>query len=340
MTAAVADAVAAVDYDHFVTEPDGSTLPQSSSVTSIQQMLEDLDARPGDRVLEIGTGSGYTTGLLANLVGTDGSVRSVEVFADLVPRAQARLESAGVTTATVTNGDGYAGDPIGAPYDRVIAWATPHVIPSTWIDQIAQDAVIVAPVKIARLARAHAIVGITVAEGRPSAVSVRPGGYIEMHPEPVTVFGLPLRYVDASHVPDGAEPWWLSSPALREVPGAASQVLDQLRSEPHASTTPLDTAEDLDDFTAWLYATVPTELATAGLSDRFAGIGVATESGAAFLTDDELVAAGSLDAIRTLTLWIERWRDAGHPGWSDITGVVVPSSEGWGVRLSLQPART
>ncbi|MFD6142070.1 protein-L-isoaspartate O-methyltransferase [Promicromonospora sp. NPDC060271] len=336
MTTAVADAVAAVDYDHFVTEPDGSALPQSSSVTSIQQMLEDLDVRPGHRVLEIGTGSGYTTGLLANLAGPDGLVRSVEVLADLIPRAQARLQTAGVTTATVTNGDGYAGDPAGAPYDRVVAWATPHVIPSTWIDQIAQDAVIVAPVKVARLARAHAIVTVTVAGGRPSAVSARPGGYIEMHPEPVTVFGLPLRYVDASHVPDGAEPWWFSSPALREVPGAPSQILDRLRSDHLASATPLTTAEDLDDFTAWLYATAPAELATAGLSDRFSGIGAATEHGAAFLTEDELVAVGSPDVVRTLTLWIERWRDAGQPGWSGIAGVVVPNSEGWRVRLTLQ----
>jgi protein-L-isoaspartate(D-aspartate) O-methyltransferase len=338
MTSAVADAVAAVDYDHFVTEPDGSTLPQSSSVASIQQMLEDLDIRPGHRVLEIGTGSGYTTGLLANLAGTDGLVRSVEVFADLVPRAQARLESAGVSTATVTNGDGYAGDPAGVPYDRVVAWATPHVIPSAWIDQIARDGVIVAPVKAARLATAHAIVAITVADGRPRVVSVRPGGYIEMHPEPVIVFGLPLRYVDASHVPDGAEPWWLSSPALRKVPGAASLVLDQLRSASDASATPLAMAEDLDDFTAWLYATVPTELATAGLSDRFASIGAATEDSAALLTDGELVTTGNPDAAHILTSWIEQWRDAGHPGWSDIAGVVVPSAEGWGVRLTLQPA--
>ncbi|MFD2796505.1 protein-L-isoaspartate O-methyltransferase [Promicromonospora vindobonensis] len=333
MTAAVADAVAAVDYDHFVIEPDGSTLPQSSSVTSIQQMLEDLDVRPGHRVLEIGTGSGYTTALRANLAGSDGLVRSVEVFADLVPRAQVRLEAAGVTTATVTNGDGYAGDPAGAPYDRLVAWATPHVIPSAWIDQIGEDAVIVAPVKVARLARAHAIVAITVTGGLPTAV--RRGGYIEMHPEPVTLFGLPLRYVDASHVPEGAEPWWLSSAVLRGVPGAADLLLDRLRSAPHTSATPLVTGEDLDDLTAWLYATVPAELATAGLSDRFAGIGAATEGGAAFLTDDELITTGSPDAARVLSLWIEEWRNEGSPSWSDVTAVVVPSAEGWEVRLTL-----
>ena len=241
-----------------------------------------------------------------------------------------------MTTATVTNGDGYAGDPTGTPYDRLVAWATPHVIPSAWIDQIGEDAVIVAPVKVARLARAHAIVAITVIEGRPTDVSARPGGYIEMHPEPVTVFGLPLRYVDASHVPDDAEPWWLSSTALREVPGVADLLLDRLRSASHTSATPLATGEDLDDLTAWLYATVPAELATAGLSDRFAGIGAATASGAAFLTDDELVTTGSPDAARILTQWIERWRNAGHPGWSDVNGVVVPSAEGWEVRLTLR----
>ncbi|MFJ3404162.1 protein-L-isoaspartate O-methyltransferase [Promicromonospora sp. NPDC090134] len=338
MTAAVADAVAAVDYDHFVTELDGSTLPQSSSIASIQRMLEDLDVRPGHRVLEIGTGSGYTAGLLANLVGPSGLVRSVEVFADLVPRAQARLEAAGVTTVTVSNRDGYAGDPVGAPYDRVVAWATPHVIPSSWIDQIARDAVIVAPAKVAELATAHAIVAITVTDGRPRIVAVRSGGYIEMHPEPVTVFGLPLRYVAASHAPDDAEPWWISSLAPREVPGALGLVLDWLRSAPDVSDTPLEAAEELDDFRAWLYATVPAELATAGLSDRFTSIGAANEDGAAFLTDSELVTSDDADAARTLTGWIEEWREAGRPGWSDIPGALVPGVEGWEVRLTLQLA--
>ena len=338
MTIAVDDAVAAVDYDHFVTEPDGSTLPQSSSVASIQRMLEDLDVRPGHRVLEIGTGSGYTSALLANLVGPSGRVRSVEVFADLVPRAQARLEAAGVTTVTVSNGDGYAGDPGGAPYDRVVAWATPHVIPSAWIDQIARDAVIVAPVKVAELATAHAIVAITVTDGSPRVVAVRPGGYIEMHPEPVTVFGLPLRYVAASHVPDDAEPWWISSLASRQVPGTVGLVLDRLRSAPGISETLLEAAEELDDFKAWLYATVPADLATAGLSDRFTSIGVANENGAALLTDGELVTSGDTDAARVLAGWIEQWRDAGRPGWSEVAGGVAPRIEGWEVRLTLSLA--
>lgn len=335
MTTAVADAVAAVDYDHFVTEPDGSTLPQSSSIASIQKMLEDLDVQPGHRVLEIGTGSGYTSALLASLVGPSGVVRSVEVFADLVPRAQARLEAAGVTTVTVTNGDGYAGDPVGAPYDRVVAWATPHVIPSAWIDQIARDAVIVAPVKVAELATAHAIVAIRVTAGQSKVVSVRPGGYIEMHPEPVTVFGLPLRYVAASHVPDDAEPWWISSPALSGVLSEAGLVLDRLRSVHRTSDTVLRAPEDLDDFRAWLYATSPAELTTAGLSDRFVGIGAVQASGAAFLTEGELVSAGDLSATRVVARWIAEWRAAGRPGWSEIAGVVMPGVQGWKIRLVL-----
>src|SRR5690606_33246533 len=141
--------VAAVDYDHFVTEPDGSKLPQSSAVASIQRMLTDLDVAPGQRILEIGTGSGYTTALLSRLVGAAGSVHSVEVIADLVPRAQERLTRAGVANATVTCGDGYAGCAVGGRYDRVITWATPHLIPTPWTEQIGDDAVVVAPVKIA-----------------------------------------------------------------------------------------------------------------------------------------------------------------------------------------------
>ena len=366
MTISVADAVAAVDYDHFVIEPDGTRLAQSSSIASIQQMLHDLDVRPGDRVLEIGTGSGYTTALLAHLVGAGvgagGTVRSVEVFADLVPRARARLTAAGVTGVTVTEGDGYAGDPAGAPYDRVVAWAAPHVVPSAWIDQIIESAVIVAPVKVAPLAAANAIAAVTVTGGRPTAVRARRGGYIEMHPEPVTVFGLPLRYVDASYVAaDGAvpddtgvsantevpddtevlgntEPWWLSSPGLRAVPGAAGRVLERLRDASVASATSLTEAESHDDFTAWLLATLPEGLATAGLSARFSAIGAVVDDGAALLTRDELVAAGNADALRTLDTWIVRWREAGRPGWSDVGAVVVPTVEGWEVRLTLQEA--
>lgn len=300
MTAPVTDAVAAVDYDHFVTEPDGSTLPQSSSISSIQQMLQAFDVRPGHRVLEIGTGSGYTTGLRDR---------------------QRRLR-------------------------RRPGWSP--VRPCRGLGHAAPD-----PVRLDRSGKAgrsdrgagqgcpprpaHAIVTVTVTGGRPMAVSARPGGYIEMHPEPVAVFGLPLRYVDAAHVPDGAEPWWLSSPALREDPDAARRLLDLLRSAQGASPTPLAETEDLDDFTAWLYATVPAELATAGLSDRFAAIGVATRTGAAFLTDDELVTSGSPGAAHTLTSWINQWRDEGRPGWSDVAGVVVPTTEGWEIRLTSSP---
>ncbi|GAB3165186.1 hypothetical protein GCM10027059_22510 [Myceligenerans halotolerans] len=336
----VTDALATVDYDHFVTQPDGSKLPQSSSITAIREMLEDLDVRPGDRVLEIGTGSGFTTGLLATLAGETGTVHSVEVLEDLVPRARDRLATAGITNAVVDSGDGYTGDPAHGPYDRVIAWATPHVIPAAWVDQLTTDAVVVAPVKIAPLATAHGIVAITVIDGRPTAAAVKPGGYIEMHPEPISVFGLPVRYVDASYLSDETEPWWLSSLALRDTLDTARHVLDALRTAPTSAPTPLTLSEDLSDLAAWLYATAPASLATAGLSDRFAAIGAADQDGAAFLTADELVTtAGRDDTAGLLTGWIEDWRAAGRPGWDDMTGTVTPTAEGWMVRLGLHSRR-
>lgn len=330
----VAAAVAAVDYDHFVTEPDGSKLPQSSAVASIERMLTDLDVVPGQRVLEIGTGSGYTTALLSHLVGTAGSVHSVEVFADLVPRAQERLARAGVTNATVTHGDGYTGHPGGAPYDRIVAWATPHLIPAPWTDQIAHDAVIVAPVKIAPLATANAICTITVTNGTPAVTAIRPGSYIEMHPEPVTNFGLPIRYVDASHTPDDAEPWWISSLDLHASPADAQKRIDLLRDSLTAEPTMLHADESLQDLSAWLFATRPANLATAGLSDRYRAIGASTPDSAAFLTTTELITSpNGGDATLILNSWVSEWRAAGRPGLTSTTGTIEASNDGWTVRI-------
>ncbi|GAB4086603.1 hypothetical protein GCM10028784_32330 [Myceligenerans cantabricum] len=327
-------AVAAVDYDHFVTEPDGSKLPQSSAVASIERMLTDLDVAPGQRVLEIGTGSGYTTALLSRLVGAAGSVHSVEVFADLVPRAQERLARAGVTNATVTCGDGYAGHAPGAPYDRVIAWATPHLIPAPWTEQIADDAVIVAPVKIAPLATANAISTITVTGGTLAVTTIRPGSYIEMHPEPVTNFGLPIRYVDAFYIPDNAEPWWISSVDLHGSSGDAQKRIDQLRRSTTTEPTMLHADESLQDLSAWLYATLPANLATAGLSDRYRAIGASTPDSAAFLTPTELVTSTTEgDASGVLKAWVGEWRTAGRPGWNDVMGTIEASDDGWTVRI-------
>lgn len=252
----------------------------------------------------------------------------------LVDRARQRHDAAGVLGVDVRTGDRYAGCADAAPFDRLVGWTCPHLIPQAWIQQATSDAVIVTPVKIAPLAVANAIVAIKLADGRPSGVQVRPGGFIEMHPEPITEFGLPIRYVDAVSSTDGAEPWWISTEWMHAaVLERAASLLDRLRHELQLTACPLGESKDAGSFTAWLYATRPDGLATAGLSDRYFAVGATTEDGAAWLSEEHLAVAGSGDAIELLGSWIDGWRAAGLPAWGEMTGVVEPVEDGWQIRL-------
>ncbi|MFH8977777.1 ATP-grasp peptide maturase system methyltransferase [Streptomyces sp. NPDC017890] len=112
-----------------------SGVPTSSSTTpvTVVGMLEELDVKEGHLVLEIGTGTGYSSALMCHRLGED-NVTTVEVDPGVAARADAALETAGYSTWTVT-GDGLLGHPRRAPYDRVIATCAVRRIPHTWIRQ-------------------------------------------------------------------------------------------------------------------------------------------------------------------------------------------------------------
>jgi protein-L-isoaspartate(D-aspartate) O-methyltransferase len=117
----------------------------SSPPSMMAIMLEQLAPRSGDRVLEIGTGSGYNAALLSHLVGPRGRVTTLDVDGEIVATANDRLQRAGFGSVRALVGDGINGDEGEAPYDRIIATACMSDIPACWWDQLADAGRIVVP---------------------------------------------------------------------------------------------------------------------------------------------------------------------------------------------------
>ena len=106
-------------------------------------MTDLLELKPDDVVLEIGTGLGYQSAVLAELAG---KVYTVEVIDDLAQRAVQRLKQEGYTNVAVRVGNGYFGWPEHAPFDKVIVTAAPDLIPPPLINQLKSGARMVVPV--------------------------------------------------------------------------------------------------------------------------------------------------------------------------------------------------
>jgi len=151
----VLDAMAAVPRERFVA-PEVERLAYADEALPIEagqtisqpymvaRMTELLAVRPGDRILEIGTGSGYQAAILAWL---GCRVTTIERHAELAASARARLEALGSADGVeVRTGDGSLGDPSGAPWDGIIVTAAAPSIPHALRDQLADGARLVIPV--------------------------------------------------------------------------------------------------------------------------------------------------------------------------------------------------
>lgn len=124
---------------------EGRQITSSASMPElVTKMLDALDVREGQRVLEIGTGTGWNAALLAHVLGAD-RVTSIEVDPDLTLHARKALSDNGYGGVRVLNRDGALGFRPGAPYDRVIATVAPRRIPPAWIAQTRPGGRIVTP---------------------------------------------------------------------------------------------------------------------------------------------------------------------------------------------------
>jgi protein-L-isoaspartate(D-aspartate) O-methyltransferase len=126
----------------------GEVVSSSSQPAMMAIMLEQLDLQPGQRVLEIGAGTGYNAALMAHLVGETGHVITLDIDQDIVDAAREHLAAAGIPGVEVVQGDGALGYPESAPYDRIILTVGAWDLPPAWLDQLKPDGRLVLPLDI------------------------------------------------------------------------------------------------------------------------------------------------------------------------------------------------
>ena len=121
----------------------GQTISQPTTVMIMTQALE---LKEGNKVLEVGSGSGYQAAVIANIVGDNGKVMSTEIVDELVESAKINIKKLKLKNVKIIKHDGSKGYAKEAPYDKIIITAACPKIPSPLIRQLKEGGIIVAPV--------------------------------------------------------------------------------------------------------------------------------------------------------------------------------------------------
>jgi protein-L-isoaspartate(D-aspartate) O-methyltransferase len=153
----------------------------------VAAMLEQLDVRPGDRILEIGAGTGYNAALLAELAGPAGHVVTVDIDEDVVRGARTALAATGYANVRVICADGAQGYPPSAPFNRIIITAGAWDLCPAWWDQLAPAGRVVVPLRIT--AGTTRSVAFDLTNGYLASTSMMACGFVPMRgsgaqPEP------------------------------------------------------------------------------------------------------------------------------------------------------------
>jgi len=350
----VARAAAVVPREHYTNHPQLGSVPQATAQFAIERDLRRAGIQPGMRVLEIGTGTGYTGALLAELVGPDGHVVSVDVDPAPIQRAAKLHIERRVWNLTLIGADGHCGASEHAPFDAILAWATPTHIPQSWIEQACAGAVISTPIYVAPVARTVGHLRVTVTEdGHLAHPQLGGAVYVDMGHEINHSLGVPIFYIDARHDAADGEVAWVST-AWRLHFNDPAATLDILQNPAHRQFVPLGATEE-DRALAWrnfrsycagreASGQRPSNLTAYGTagSTWISGIGFSNGHHAAVLTSDGYFITDRPDSppLMRLRAFFQDWEQRGRPGIAALAPVLEPTNDGWQVRVTLARAAT
>ncbi|WP_226363385.1 methyltransferase domain-containing protein [Pseudonocardia abyssalis] len=225
---------------------DGVPTSSASQPSMVAIMLEQLDLRAGLRVLEIGAGTGWNAALVARIVGPSGQVTTVDIDPHLVDSAGRHLATAGVTGVRLRCGDGVAGEPDGAPYDRIVLTVGSDDVWPEWVGQLAPGGRLLLPLSV-RGSQLSAALDLGP-DGLLRSHSLRSCGFIRMR-GPGAVDDVPVA------LPGGGALW-----VVTDGPGADPVAVAAALADPPgtvASPVGLGPADVRDGFGLWLALTEP-----------------------------------------------------------------------------------
>jgi protein-L-isoaspartate(D-aspartate) O-methyltransferase len=331
-----------VPVDYYTHHRERGETVHRSEPEWIHRELTCLDVPAGVRVLEIGTGSGYSSALLTELVGHHGTVVSVDVDPHLVGWANLLHDQRGLTTVRCHQADGMTGYPPQAPYDRIAAWCAAPRLPRAWVEQLTPGGRIVACLPVAALPSTTVIATIVLADGQPHVQGITFGGYAQSTSGAVAdVHSVPPRWVDWL-IPHPVPSWiaiaWRADDDWLHT--GARTALDWLLHPGHTETyerTPMDWRS----WNAYTAVLDDPHLSVAALRGETRGIGHTTPTSAALIDPDGAILADGPDSpsLQALRDWLQRWEHAGRPAADAFTPVLVPYDgddlPGWDLRMSL-----
>jgi protein-L-isoaspartate(D-aspartate) O-methyltransferase len=274
--------------DVLVTKVNGKVPVSSSSQPSLMAlMIEALDVRPGQQILEIGAGTGYNAALLASL---GASVTSVDVQQDVADRARSALTHAQIEGVRVVLGDGYAGFP-GGRFDRVIVTVGIAGLSPRWLEQLGPDGLIVAPVDHAGM---HPVLAARpTPAGPPAATTVCDAGFMS-----------------------AAGPLTADHPGAFPAPAAAGELGELTEFGPARFAAPLDPLSYRDLwYAAGVWNRRASHAAVPGVQQSCLAILDEDRGGAVVLPDGRVLVAGpeaSRNGAEAAAI-LDRWVSAGRP---------------------------